>query len=73
MSNRDVADLIVIAQYGGGFELDASDYTPADLATVASRMCFGSTMKIRNADDWSTEDLGALAQSAPPGVVVYVF
>ena len=73
MSKRSVADLMVIAEHGGGFELDASDYTPEELMTIARKLCDGATMRLRRVERWSTDDLAQIAQHAPPGVVQYLF
>jgi hypothetical protein len=73
MSKKSVADLITIAQHGGGFELDANDYTFDDLAAIASRLYNSATLRLRKVDKWSTDDLSKIAQHAPPGVVQFVF
>ena len=72
MTKRTVADLIAIAQYGGGFELDATDYTVADLSAVAHKLCNGASMRLRNVYKISTTDLALIAQHGPPGSVQFV-
>lgn len=73
MSKRDLADLVAIAQKGGGFELNACDYTPAELVAVADSLCNGATLRILGAGGWSTAELGSIAQHGPPGAVQFVF
>jgi len=73
MSKRNLEDLVAIAQKGGGFELNASDYTPAELVVVADSLCSGATLRIHGADTWSTADLGSIAQHGPPGAVQFAF
>jgi len=73
MPKRNLEDLVAIAQKGGGFELSASDYTPAELVTVADSLCNGATLRIRDAFTWGTAELGSIAQHGPPGAVQFVF
>ncbi len=73
MSKRNLEDLMAIAQKGGGFDLSASDYTPAELVTIADTLCSGATLRIRDADTWSTTDLSSIAQHGPPGAVQFAF
>jgi hypothetical protein len=73
MSKRNLADLVAIAEKGAGFDLNAADYTPAELVTVADSICSGATLRIRGADKWSTADLGLIAQHGPPGAVQFAF
>lgn len=73
MSKRSVADLTAIAQHGGGFELDASDYTVDELSVIASKLYNSATLRLRKVDKISTDDLSKIAQHAPPGVVQYIF
>lgn len=73
MTKRTVADLMAIAQFGGGFEIDGSDYSPTDLMTIAGNLCNGATMRVRNVYKYSTDDLARIAQHGPPGAVQFVF
>ena len=73
MPKITVEELFAIAKAGGGFEIDAIDYTPSELMIFVDQMCQGARMRIRNAALWKSEDRALLAQAAPPGAAEFVF
>ena len=62
-----------IVDAGAGFEIDALVYTPEQLISFIGRMDTTAVLRIRNACAWPTSQLPVVAQTAPPGVVQYVF
>jgi len=73
MANKSVTDLIAIAQAGGGFEVDANDYTPDEAASIAHKLVNGARMTVRNANSYEVSQLVTLVQHGPPGSVFLVF
>lgn len=65
--------LISIAQSGGGFEIDAKDYSAGDLLPFIGQMNQTAVLRVRNAAVWDAKDTIAVARTAPPGVVEFVF
>jgi len=68
-----IDSLVTIAQSGGGFDIDAKDYSAADLIPFIGQMNQYAVLRVRNAAVWKEEDIFAVAQTAPPGVAEFVF
>lgn len=68
-----IETLTAIAKAGGGFEIDAKQYSPAALMAFIGQMNVTSVLRIRNASLWTPEDLESVARTAPPGVTEFVF
>jgi hypothetical protein len=64
--------LVAIVQSGGGFEIDAKEYAPADLLPFIGQMNTTAVLRIRNAGLWAPEELVSVARTAPPGVAEFV-
>lgn len=73
MAGPTVAELTEIAKAGGGFELNANEYSAADVLEFADNMYQGSRLRIICACAWTTKDMALVAQTAPPGTVEFVF
>ncbi len=70
---KSIEDLTAILRAGGGFEISANDYDPAELAGIIGQMNQTSVLRVRDASAWSQEQLVNVAQNAPPGVAEFVF
>ncbi|MBO9543848.1 hypothetical protein [Caulobacter sp.] len=73
MPKRTLADLVLIATYGGGFDLSANDYTYEELVKAADALCNGASMRVFHTDGLTTEQLSIIAQHGGPGGVQFVF
>jgi len=73
MAGPTVAELTEIAKAGGGFDLDANEYSAAEVLEFADNMYQGSRLRIRCACAWSAKDMALVAQTAPPGTAEFVF
>ncbi len=72
MPKRTLADLVVIATHGGGFDLSATDYTYDELVKAADALCNGASMRLFNTDGLTTEQLSIIAQHGGPGGVQFI-
>jgi hypothetical protein len=65
--------LKAIIAAGGGFEIDAQFHDPAELVGIVGPMDTTAVLRVRNPTAWTQDQMVSVAQSAPPGVVAFIF
>lgn len=70
---KSIEDLTAILQAGGGFEISALHYDPEALTKIIGQMNQAAVLRVRDAANWSQDQLISVAQNAPPGVAEFVF
>jgi hypothetical protein len=65
---RTIDDYIRIAANGGGFSLDARQFMPHQLRSIAANCAGKGRMVLRNCQGLSTDDLSAIAANGKGNV-----
>ena len=63
-------DLKVIAGRGGGFHIDAREYSPDDLKVMAGRLSSGGQIILSHSDCLSIDDMKVIAGRSGEGATV---
>jgi filamentous hemagglutinin family protein len=69
ITNRSVDDLILIADAGGGLALNASQFSVAELSTIAGHIQSPAQLILRNTSGLSVEQMTNIAANGGASVL----
>ncbi len=69
-AEKELVELVQIAQAGGSLEVDARNYTADDLLALARALQPDCELTLRNCEVKSAKDLAAIVAGAPGRVTI---